>query len=1507
MDIEKLQALGTGLGYEGEELREFIRDQQALMRDERNAERDERNAERQRQKEEREHQLALESARLDKERAEFEKDREIERARLERDKEIEQARLEKDRERERFDKEIRMLTLEHAHELETLQIKGKDAGIQSTSIISKAPKLSPFNESHDQMDAYLNRFERYATTMKWDKAAWALHLSALLKGNALNVYSLLPEEKANDFSELKSALLKRFDMTEEGFKNRFRNGKPEPGETFSQFMVRLSGYLNRWIEMSGVDKSFEGLCDLIAREQFIKVCNHDLALFLKERIPEDAEQMAKLADQFKEARGVSASVLSKNSSQKNQGPPTFQSKVSKREASPTTSGNKGNSSFQGKSDRRCYKCGKLGHIASDCRPHRVASMTQETENSPTKKSSGGWFKNRKRSPSPRDKKVRFKEDDHTDTKVCNACTLSRPDTLDTITSNTLPIMSNSCQPNIMSVMPVRRGKVGDSDVSVLRDTGCSGVVIRHKLVPETCKTGKKQTCLLADGTKSTVPLAYVHIDTPYYTGEVEAWCMETPLYDVIVGNIPGAREPNDPDPSWEVSAVQTRNQRKQQQKPYPSLKVPEVMSQVVSIEEIREAQLADESLSKIRQLAEKGEVRQGKKEAKIAFVKRNGLYFRQFESPRVDKGKKFTQLVVPKKHRPIVLKLAHESLMAGHMSTQRSVHRVLSEFYWPGVQADTKRFCRSCDICQRTLPKGRVGKVPLGKMPLIEIPFKRVAVDLIGPLQPATDRGNRYILTLVDYATRFPEAIALPGIETERVAEALLDIFCRVGFPQEMITDMGAQFTSALMAEVSRLISLKQLTTTPYHPMCNGLVERFNGTLKQMLKRMCANNPKDWDKYLNAMLFAYREVPQESLGFSPFDLVYGWSVRGPMTILKELWSKEFEDPEVKTTYQYVVDLRDKLETVSEMAHDNLRQAANKQKLHFDKKAKHRDIQVGDKVLVLLPKKANKLLLQWRGPFVVEEKMGHYDFRIRVRGKIKTYHANLLKKYTEREETVSSMLGQVGVAMIDEMYDEVDDQDHEIVEPPVPRGTQSYVDVTVSDLLDQNQQREVRELLAEFSDVLTDQPGCTNLIEHDIKLTTDTPIRQRPYPLPFSKLSVVEKEINDMLKLNVIEPSDSPYSSPIVLIAKKDNTTRFCIDMRALNRITIFDAEPIPNMEEIFAKLSGYSYFSKFDLSKGYWQVPLSENAKAKTAFQTPQGLFQFRMMPFGVVNAPATFSRLMRKLLHELKNLDNFIDDIIVFTKTWLGHLQVLRELFTRLRNAKLTAKPSKCSIGYDHIECLGHLVGKNRLFPHPNKVKAIEDAARPETKHQIKSFLGLVGFYQKFIPNFSHVAAPLTDLTKKGLPNKIQWTENQENSFRALKQALTSEPILKLPDLSQPFSVQTDASDFGIGGILLQDEGGIKRPIMYASRKLKQSERNYSVIEKECLAIVWAIQKFSRYLYGTEFLLETDHKPLMYLNKARVANARLMRWALMLQPYRYRIMAIKGSENVGADYLSRQ
>jgi hypothetical protein len=250
----------------------------------------------------------------------------------------------------------------------------------------------------------------------------------------------------------------------------------------------------------------------------------------------------------------------------------------------------------------------------------------------------------------------------------------------------------------------------------------------------------------------------------------------------------------------------------------------------------------------------------------------DGTMYRVYKENQGDYGKVVKQIVVPSKYRDRVISLAHESLMGGHLGSKKTLDRITSNFHWPGISNDVHKFCKSCDICQRTIPKGKIPKVPLGEMPIISEPFFRIAVDLIGPLAPVSEGGHRYILIIVDYATRYPEAVPLRKIDTISVAEALLEVFSRVGFPNEILSDLGTQFTSDLMKEICRLVSIKQLFTTPYNPKCNGLTERVNGVLKAMLKRMCQERPKHWDRYLPAVLFAYREIPQASTDFSPFEL-----------------------------------------------------------------------------------------------------------------------------------------------------------------------------------------------------------------------------------------------------------------------------------------------------------------------------------------------------------------------------------------------------------------------------------------------------------------------------------------------------------------------------------------------------------------------------------------------------------------------------------------------------------
>ena len=271
-------------------------------------------------------------------------------------------------------------------------------------------------------------------------------------------------------------------------------------------------------------------------------------------------------------------------------------------------------------------------------------------------------------------------------------------------------------------------------------------------------------------------------------------------------------------------------------------------------------------------------------------------------------------------------------------------------------------------------------------MPLIDTPFRRIAMDLVGPIHPASEQGHRYILTVIDFSTRYPVACPLEGISTEEVSEALVDIYSRMGIPNEILTDQDTHFTSDLMKEVGRLLSVGQMTTTPYHPICTGIIERLNGTLKKMLRRMCAEQPKQWDRYLPALLFAIREATHDSLGFSPFELLYGRTVRGPMAILKELMISEQVEPEIKSTFEYVLNLKDPLKDTCELAQQSLKESSERYKKVYDRKSKPRILEVNDKVLILRPSDQNKLMMQWKGPFDVIGVKGNNDYIVSVNGK-----------------------------------------------------------------------------------------------------------------------------------------------------------------------------------------------------------------------------------------------------------------------------------------------------------------------------------------------------------------------------------------------------------------------------------------------------------------------------------------------------------------------------------------
>lgn len=1399
-------------------------------------------------------------------------------------------RLKDEREREKQDRE-------HEKELERLRLEAeirRPPDSQSNSVqqppraenIDMSRFLQPYKIEQD-MGLFLVNFERACERENHAKDTWPARLMTVLPCEAADSIARLSAEDAKKYDKVKQSLLKRFRLSAEAFRLRFRDGDGRDVSSYAERGFEIKANLREWMKSAEAFGDAEKILEVIALEQFFHELPEQVRTWVRDKSSVvTVEAAADLADEYVSLRGMDGGPRGKQR-QFPAGGRKRELKISSEEAPGKVNPTKEEKRKEGRDERPksrvfekkqpvvCYKCHQEGHIAAGCRKPRVA-MAYADENNKG-------------------------EDELMD-------------------------------PYLYSL------EVNGSPCTVLRDSGANLDLVHPSFVSPEHFLGKcawirqvleEQTVCL--------PVAEVHIKGPFGEFRTEAAVTDRlpERYLYLLSNRTAhlmrkagikiddgavfaltrakareqrARGAEEAEQSEEVdgagnlqksqgsdASVQCAPDDREKGQEIGDLLAPANggLKSLIGVgrEELIELQRQDPSLKKIQNSYEEGVAKKN-----VDIVTENGILYRHY---RDRKGKVVDQLIVPQSLRQDILHLCHSNSWAGHLGVRKTKQRLLQEWYWPGCFKDVEQYVRACDTCQRVGKPNERCKAPLTLVPVITEPFQRLVIDVVGPL-PTSRSGYKYILTMVCPATKFPEAVPLKQQCSSEIVDGLLSVFARIGFPREIQCDNGSVFTSALTTAFLQRCGIRVIHSSLYHPQSN-CVEKWHSVLKRVLRALTYEYKTDWEAGLPGAMFALRSVPHDATGFSPAELVYGRELRSPMRLIRERWEERESDD---TVVEYILDLLQRLQDTREIAESNMREAQKRAKVYYDRNARPRVYKEGSKVLVLRPTRANKLQVHWDGPFTVLRKLSDTTYMIEFRGKkkeVRTYHTNLMKPYVDSTHVVSVALNMP------------EEQPAEILEwgeiaTSAPDVADIVSTVTGEGKLSQSQTDDLWALISEFDGLFSDAPGRTDLICHDIELTTKAPVRSRAYRISPRQEGIMRREIQRMLDLKVIEEGESDYASPMIIVEAPGKEPRPCIDYRKLNAVTTTQVYPIPNLEERVEKVSGAKFISTLDLVRGYWQVPMTEKAKRYAAFTTPMGTFRPVMLSFGLKNAPSCFSKLMDQVLRGAERYAlPYLDDVAIFSNSWPEHLQHLRDVFRRLKEAGLTLKATKCRLGQAEVLYLGHRVGQGCRKPAELKVEAIANFPAPQNKAEVRAFLGLTGYYRSYIRRYSEIASPLTDALRKTAPTKIEWDSKKERAFSDLKKALSEPPVLRAPDYSKPFIVQCDASNRGMGVILCQeDENEQEQPILYASRKLSVREEAYSASEKECACLVWATQKLACYLYGAPFILVTDHCPLTWLNQMSGKNGRLLRWSIALQQHDFTVRYKKGKSHLNVDSLSR-
>ncbi|XP_076035999.1 uncharacterized protein LOC143021962 [Oratosquilla oratoria] len=1090
--------------------------------------------------------------------------------------------------------ELRKIELQ----LETLRREQTRADTPVFKLESQLASVPKFNE--DEPDRFFALFEKMAHLNGWPLDRWTQLVYRSFTGKALGVFSALSEEQVKDYYMVKSTVLTSYQLVPEAYRQQFRNLKKGGKETYVEYFRRKQALFQRWMESESAHQSHDKLAELILLEDIRNNLHPDVRAYLDQRGIRTLADAGPVADHY--------ILINPRQSYRSSAPASQPSQVRAHQAftlapfaPPPTSapqaaapGPRSPSGFPsyatGKpvaretggpifnSERKpfCKYCRRLGHDVNDC--FRVKNKIPSHPGTPSLSINVAKQTEVQLDPlSPTNNRPVVSPTSSTFEPYCSSGSVALNESsvpvpikilrdtgsaLSLVTKEAVPLL-DEYYTGYVTLGVVDRVPV--EGVSLLIGNDLAGGVTLPNVMVSSRPTAENNTTQLEKDIPGLFPACAVTRSMSQQTDVPSNESGEGGGIDVIS---PLSCEKSEEDPIqvdppdlglgefFEDSSPTGKPKSNTDENSVTTLT--SFGSSPVTRSKLVQLQAEDPELASFLNRAV-SEV-EAQQEANCYYTS-SGVLMRKFRpatSPASHPWSVHHQIVIPKPLRQDILSIAHDGV-GGHLGTRKTYAKIISHFYWPKLRRDVSTYCRTCRPCQLVgKPSPSIKPFPLQPIPVIKEPFSKITIDCVGPL-PKPPRGHQFLLTIIDCATRYPEAIPLRRITAKNI--------------------------------VMESLGVRQSRSSAYHPQSQGVVERFHQTLKRILRTFCLETGRDWDEGVDLLLFAIRDSVQ---------LVYGHEARGPLKVLKESW---ISNEPLTPLASYVTKFKDKLHLAISLAHSNLEGAQIKMKHQFDKSkgARDRYFKSGDKVLAFLPLKTNPLQAVYSGPYQVLERQGQANYVLHTperRKKKRLVHINLLKPYHDCGE---GMIGDSSEAdpqspaclVVPEVSEESDECFSEALSGSCVKMENSVIlrdPIVKLEHLSGAQAKDIESLLRTYACIFGDHPRPCSALEHDVETHGAPPIRQRPYRLNTFKREYVRAEVQRLQELGIVQPSHSPWASPVVLVPKPDGSMRLCVDYRRVNAVTEADGYPLPRIDDVIDDVGSARWVTKLDLLKGYYQV-----------------------------------------------------------------------------------------------------------------------------------------------------------------------------------------------------------------------------------------------------------------------------------------------------------------------------